>query len=90
TITGKEAEEALDTSGITVNKNAVPYDSRPPAVTSGIRLGTSCVTTRGMGETEMIEIAEIISEVLRDGKNAAAIKRLSRRVKNLCRKFPIY
>ena len=89
-ITGKEAEEALDTSGITVNKNAVPYDSRPPAVTSGIRLGTSCVTTRGMGETEMIEIAEIISEVLRDGKNAAAIKRLSRRVKNLCLKFPIY
>jgi glycine hydroxymethyltransferase len=89
-ITGKEAEEALDTSGITVNKNAVPYDSRPPAVTSGIRLGTPCVTTRGMGETEMVEIAEIISEVLSDSKNAAEIKRLSRRVKNLCLKFPIY
>ncbi|HAM52685.1 MAG TPA: serine hydroxymethyltransferase [Nitrospiraceae bacterium] len=89
-VTGKEAEEALDLSGITVNKNAIPYDSRPPAVTSGIRLGTPCVTTRGMGETEMVEIGEIISEVLQNRSSAAEMKSLSYRVKKLCLKFPIY
>ncbi|MEK7735926.1 MAG: serine hydroxymethyltransferase, partial [Nitrospirota bacterium] len=59
-ITGKKAEEALDKAGITVNKNSIPYDERPPAITSGMRLGTPCVTTRGMGEAEMTDIAEII------------------------------
>jgi glycine hydroxymethyltransferase len=89
-ITGKEAEEALDIAGITVNKNAVPYDTRPPAVTSGIRLGTPCVTTRGMGEEEMTEIAEIISSVLKNSKKPEEIARLNQRVKNLCERFPIY
>lgn len=89
-ITGKEAEEALDMAGVTVNKNSIPYDSRPPAVTSGIRLGTSCVTTRGMKEGEMAEIAEIISEVLEDSKDNDEIKRLNRRVKTICEQFPIY
>jgi len=89
-ITGKEAEEALDRAGITVNKNAIPYDSRPPAVTSGIRLGTPCVTTRGMGEPEMTEIADIISHVLRDNNNQDAMKLLSQRVRTLCTRFPIY
>lgn len=89
-ITGKEAEEALDVSGVTVNKNSIPYDSRPPAVTSGIRLGTPCVTTRGMGEAEMVEIADIISQVLDNRKNPGEVMRLNERVKDLCRRFPIY
>lgn len=89
-ITGKEAEETLDMAGITVNKNSIPYDSRPPAVTSGIRLGTSCVTTRGMREGEMAEVAEIISEVLENSQDNDEIKRLNRRVKTICEKFPIY
>lgn len=89
-ITGKEAEEALDRTGITVNKNAIPYDSRPPAVTSGIRLGTPCVTTRGMGEPEMTEIADIISNVLKDNNNQNVMRLLSLRVKTLCTRFPIY
>jgi glycine hydroxymethyltransferase len=58
--TGKDAEDALDKAGITANKNAIPYDTRPPAVTSGIRLGTPSITTRGMGKAEMVEIAEIL------------------------------
>lgn len=89
-ITGKEAEEALDRTGITVNKNAIPYDSRPPAVTSGIRLGTPCVTTRGMGELEMTEIADIISNVLKDNNNQDVMRLLGQRVKTLCTRFPIY
>ena len=89
-ITGKEAEEALDMSGITVNKNGIPYDSRPPTITSGIRLGTPCVTTRGMGEAEMTEIASVISDVLEHRDNAGEIKRLRERVRDLCLKFPIY
>jgi glycine hydroxymethyltransferase len=64
-VTGKDAEEALDRTGITVNKNAIPYDERPATITSGIRLGTPCVTTRGMGIAEMDEIAEIIDIVIR-------------------------
>lgn len=89
-ITGKEAEEALDRAGITVNKNAIPYDSRPPAVTSGIRLGTPCVTTRGMGVNEMAEIAEIIAAVLDNRKSPSELDRLAGRVRELCRRFPIY
>ncbi|MCL5022264.1 MAG: serine hydroxymethyltransferase [Nitrospirae bacterium] len=89
-ITGKEAEEALDRAGITVNKNAIPYDSRPPAVTSGIRLGTPCVTTRGMGEGEMSEIADIITKVLKNNKNLNEIAHLNGRVKTLCERFPVY
>ncbi len=89
-ITGKEAEEALDRAGITVNKNAVPYDSRPPAVTSGIRLGTPCVTTRGMGEEEMAEIADIIGKALKNSRDPKEMQRLAHRVKTLCDRFPIY
>lgn len=89
-ITGKEAEEALDLAGITVNKNAIPYDTRPPAITSGIRLGTPCVTTRGMGETEMVEIAEIISEALKNIKDLSRSQLLKQRVRSICEKFSIY
>ena len=89
-ITGKEAEEALDMAGVTVNKNAIPYDERPPAITSGIRLGTPCVTTRGMGEAEMAEIAELIDEVLKNRASETEVKELKQRVKNICERFPIY
>jgi glycine hydroxymethyltransferase len=89
-VTGKEAETALDTVGITVNKNVIPFDERPPTVTSGIRLGTPSVTTRGMGEREMIEIADIISSVIQDRSNPEVIKTLSARVKVLCDSFPVY
>ncbi|MEW6109668.1 MAG: serine hydroxymethyltransferase [Nitrospirota bacterium] len=89
-ITGKEAEDALDKAGITVNKNAIPYDERPPAITSGIRLGTPCITTRGMGTAEMVEIADLISSVINNSKEPEAIRENARRVKDLCDRFPIY
>jgi len=89
-ITGKDAEEALDAARITVNKNVIPYDENPPAITSGMRLGTPCVTTRGMGESEMVEIADIISSVLENNHDAKTIKILSKRVELLCDRFPLY
>lgn len=89
-ITGKDAEAALDKAGITVNKNAIPYDERPPAVTSGIRLGTPCITTRGMGRAEMVEIADLISAVINNSKEPEAIKANAARVRDLCDRFPIY
>lgn len=89
-ITGKEAEEALGKARITVNKNVIPYDERSPAVTSGIRLGTPCVTTRGMGENEMAEIADIMSSIIQNNKDLQAIESLAKRVDYLCEKFPIY
>lgn len=88
--TGKDAEDALGMAGITVNKNVVPYDEKPPAITSGIRLGTPCVTTRGMGEAEMVEMADIISSVIENIHNTGVIKNLAKRVKTLCENFPIY
>jgi glycine hydroxymethyltransferase len=89
-ITGKEAEEALGQARITVNKNVIPYDERSATITSGIRLGTPCVTTRGMGEAEMVEISDIISTVIDNNKNTEAISTLTKRVDSLCDKFPIY
>ena len=87
---GRDAEKALEFAGITVNKNMIPYDERSPAVTSGIRLGTPCVTTRGMGETEMSEIAGIIAAVIQNINDVNAIGNLSKRVRALCDAFPIY
>ncbi len=89
-ITGKEAEEALDRAGITVNKNTIPFDTKPPTVTSGIRIGTPSVTTRGMDEEEMEEIAEIIEKVLKNISNDSVIKDMQKKVKKLCKNFPIY
>ena len=89
-ITGKDAEEALDAARITVNKNVIPYDENPPTITSGMRLGTPCVTTRGMGESEMVEIADIISSVLANNHDAKTIRILSKRVELLCDRFPLY
>lgn len=89
-ITGKEAEEALDKAGITVNKNTIPFDTKPPTVTSGIRIGTPSVTTRGMGEQEMEEIAEIIERVIKNISNESVIKDMKKKVQSLCKRFPIY
>jgi len=89
-ITGKEAEEALGKARITVNKNVIPYDERSATITSGIRLGTPCVTTRGMNESEMVEIADIITSVIFNNKDAQAINALTKRVDSLCERFPIY
>jgi len=89
-ITGKEAEAALDEAGITVNKNAIPYDEKPPAVASGIRLGTPIVSTRGMHEKEMDEIADAIDNVLSHPVDPAVRKLVRSRMRTLCGKFPIF
>jgi len=89
-LTGKDAETALDAAGITVNKNTVPYDERPPAVASGIRLGTPIVSTRGMRETDMVQIAGFIEEVLKDPKDKRRQSSVRRSVKALCKQFPVF
>ena len=89
-LTGKVAEAALGTAGITVNKNAIPFDQNPPMVASGIRIGTPAVTSRGMREPEMDLIADFIATVLaapEDGGVAAAVRD---KIEALCRKFPLY
>ena len=88
--TGKEAEEALDKAGITVNKNAIPYDPQKPFIASGVRIGAPAVTTRGMGEKEMDEIAGFIDEALKVRTDDAGLKRVKEGVTALCRRFPIY
>jgi glycine hydroxymethyltransferase len=88
-INGKQAQEALDRAGITVNKNAIPFDTYPIFKPGGIRLGTPAVTTRGMKEEEMLEIADLIAEALADREDAAAIARVREQVQQLTRKFPL-
>jgi glycine hydroxymethyltransferase len=89
-ISGLDAEKALGRAGIVVNKNAVPFDTRGPRVTSGLRLGTPALTTRGMKEPEMKRIADLIKSVLDDPRNQENAERVRRRVKDLCDRFPIY
>ena len=86
-VTGKEAEKALEDSGITVNKNAVPFDTQPPMVTSGIRIGTPAMTTRGMKEKEMVLIAELINRVLSNINDETEKQQILNDVKSLCKKF---
>ena len=89
-ITGKVAEAALGEAGITVNKNAIPFDQNPPMVASGIRLGTPAITTRGMREAEMDVIAELIARVLAAPDDEGVQRAVRADVENLCRKFPLY
>jgi len=89
-ITGKDAEEALGKANITVNKNTVPFETRSPFVTSGIRVGTPAVTTRGMKEAEMDVIADLITQVLSDLKNEANLNDVKNKVLKLCKDFPLY
>ena len=89
-LTGKVAEHMLDEIGITCNKNTIPFDPASPFVTSGIRLGTAAVTTRGFKEEDMLEVAAIIGLVLNNTQNAAAQKEAADRVATLCAKYPMY
>lgn len=89
-ITGKEAQEALDKAKITVNKNLIPYDPKSSAITSGIRLGVPAVTTRGMKEQEMNEIAGLIGEALSNIKDEKTIDSVRQKVASLVERFPIY
>jgi glycine hydroxymethyltransferase len=89
-VTGKDAESALEQSGITVNKNAVPFDDKPPVVTSGIRIGTPAVTTRGMKEREMEMIGDLIDQVIRNVGNQKTYQDVRESVRHLCEKFPLY
>ena len=89
-VTGKQAQETLERAGITVNKNAIPFDTNPPAVASGIRIGTPAVTTRGMKEPEMQRIAGWISEVLHNLENESIIHRVRGEVEALTEEFPLY
>ncbi|MBI5410122.1 MAG: serine hydroxymethyltransferase [Nitrospirae bacterium] len=89
-ITGKDAEAALDSAGITVNKNSIPHDTKPAAITSGIRIGTPIVTSRKMKEPEMVVIADLISKVLNDPENNTVIEQVREKVKALCKKYPVY
>lgn len=89
-LTGKVAEAALEKAGITVNKNAIPFDPEKPAVTSGIRIGTPAVTTRGMREEEMRLIGQFIAEVLQDATDEARQRRVRDKVRELCQQFPLY
>jgi glycine hydroxymethyltransferase len=88
-VTGKECQAALDEAGITVNKNTIPFETRSPFQASGVRLGTPAVTSRGMKEPEMAAIADMISEVLLDLKNAAGIAKVRQRVRELTARFPL-
>ncbi len=89
-LSGKAAENALEAAGLTVNKNMVPFDQRSPLVTSGIRIGTPAVTTRGMGAAEMRLIAELIHRVLRDPEDEATRQAVRGEVTEMCKQFPLY
>ena len=89
-ITGKDAEAALDKAGIIVNKNAVPYDERPPAIASGIRIGTPMVSTRGMREQEMREIVGLMDQVLQQPDDQGVRDEVREKARSLCSRFPIF
>ena len=89
-ITGKEAAELLDQVHITVNKNLIPFDPQPPAITSGLRIGTPALTTRGMKEDAMKIIAELIDEAITQRNDLAALKKVEDKVFGLAQEYPIY
>ena len=88
-VTGKEAEHVLDGIGITVNKNAIPFDPLPPNTSSGIRVGTPATTTRGFGPDEMREVGALIVQAIERRDEEQALADLSRRVHDICARFPV-
>ena len=89
-VTGKAAEVALGKAGITVNKNAIPFDKNPPMVASGVRVGTPAATTRGMRESEMDLIADLIARALAATDDDSALASIKKEVEKLCERFPLY
>jgi glycine hydroxymethyltransferase len=89
-VTGKAAEVALGNAGITVNKNAIPFDQNPPMVASGIRVGTPALTTRGMREPEMDLVGELVARVLASPNDSTVHGTVKAEVEHLCRRFPLY
>ena len=89
-VTGKDAENALEKAGITVNKNAIPFDTLGPAITSGIRVGTPAITTRGMKTEEMAVVARLMGDVLKNLGDETVVNRVRQEVRELCEAFPIY
>jgi len=89
-ITGKDAEIALDKAGITVNKNGIPFDTKPPTVTSGIRIGTPALTTRGMIEEDMLAVAEAITAAIENMDNESVLDEIRLEVEDFAREFPLY
>ncbi|MHB8069954.1 MAG: serine hydroxymethyltransferase [Desulfobaccales bacterium] len=89
-LTGREAEKALDQAGITVNKNSIPFDSRPPTITSGIRVGTPALTTRGMKEKEMAIVADFMHQALSNPKDNDRLGRLEAQVREFCEHYPLF
>jgi glycine hydroxymethyltransferase len=89
-ITGKDADAALGRANITVNKNAIPNDPRPPSIASGLRIGSPAATTRGFKEREAEQVADFMAEVLEAGGSDASIERIRPQVVELCRRFPVY
>lgn len=89
-MTGKDAEQALDLAGITVNKNTIPFDTRSPFVTSGIRLGTSALTTRGMGEEDMRQVAAFMVTALENRADASRLQKIRSEVNEFARQFPLF
>src|SRR3990167_6080060 len=89
-LTGKEAEIMLDQAGITVNKNTIPFETRPPMVASGVRIGTPACTTRGMKEPEMKQIADLIDRALKSKHDEKVLTQIKQEVRELCSHFPFY
>jgi len=89
-VTGRDAEKALDQAGLACNKNLIPFDNRPPATTSGIRLGTPAATTRGLGPDEMRMVGQWIARVLRKPDDAEMVAQVRAETLALCRRFPLY
>jgi glycine hydroxymethyltransferase len=89
-LTGAEAEKILEEAGITVNKNSIPFDKRPPRITSGIRIGTPAITTRGLKEAEVEEVAHYMCEVLKNPDKEDLRKKIREKIREICKKFPFY